>query len=783
VKRVSAFLITLALIAGMAGCIGTPAVEIRDWYDLDAIRDNLGGSYILMNDLNSTTAGYDELAGPDGNEGMGWLPIGTEDDAFGGSLDGQGYEIRDLFIHGFGAPHVGVFGFVDEGGQVEDVGVVDADVYGHEFAGGLVGVCNGTVINSYSTASVDSHACAGGLVGLCHGTVTNSYSTGIVTSDGIAGGLVGASYGTVTDSYSTGSVTSEVAAGGLVGGSYGTVSHCHASGTVTGGWVFVGGLVGMNEGAVTNSYSGGDVTGGIDGSGVGGLVGGNGYSGSGTVANSYSTGSVTGEDLVGGLVGGNNHESIVSNCYATGHVNGNRMVGGLVGLNGGTVSDSYSAGGVAGDRYFGGLVGENYDGTAINSFYNYDEVLINGENMIMIGALFGEDFHQWLADGKFLDVNEMLSQESGYYVISNVDDFKHLLAFCQDNSLKFRLINDLDFATEPNLYIPYLAGEFDGNGHRISNLSFNFDFVSGVGLFGHLAPGAEVTHLGVESANITGDENVGALVGENYGTVSDSYSTGIVTGYRYVGGLVGENGYEGIVSDSYTIGNVEGVGLVGGLVGKNEGTLGDSCATGSVTGEENVGGLVGWNDCGAVTESCATVSVTGEENIGGLVGWNYDATVSSSYSTGSVTGYKDVGGLMGQNEGGGAVSNSYSTGSVGGNSSVGGLIGFNLGTVSDSYSTGSVAGNSSIGGLVGDNSGTVSDSFWDIETSGQATSDGGTGKTTVEMQNITTFMDTETEGLDEPWDITTVVDIGERNPSYIWNIVNNVTYPFLSWES
>jgi len=32
------------------------------------------------------------------------------------------------------------------------------------------------------------------------------------------------------------------------------------------------------------------------------------------------------------------------------------------------------------------------------------------------------------------------------------------------------------------------------------------------------------------------------------------------------------------------------------------------------------------------------------------------------------------------------------------------------------------------------------------------------------------------------WDITAVANPGLRNPSYPWNIVNNVTYPFLSWE-
>ena len=77
---------------------------------------------------------------------------------------------------------------------------------------------------------------------------------------------------------------------------------------------------------------------------------------------------------------------------------------------------------------------------------------------------------------------------------------------------------------------------------------------------------------------------------------------------------------------------------------------------------------------------------------------------------------------------------------------------------------------------MGSNSnGTVSNSFWDTETSGQATSDGGTAKNTTEMQNITTF---SVAG----WNIIGVA-LNETNPAYIWNIVHNITYPFLGWQS
>ncbi len=78
--RVSIFLIMAAFIAGIAGCFYTPPshnLEIRTWYDLNAIWNNLAGHHTLMNDLDSTTPGYEELASARANQGKGWQPIGT----------------------------------------------------------------------------------------------------------------------------------------------------------------------------------------------------------------------------------------------------------------------------------------------------------------------------------------------------------------------------------------------------------------------------------------------------------------------------------------------------------------------------------------------------------------------------------------------------------------------------------------------------------------------------------------------------------------------------------
>jgi len=347
---------------------------VWDWYDLNATRDDLYGIYILMNDLDSSTSGYEELAGPIANGGKGWQPIGssneTQSEVFHGTLDGGGYEICDLFINRPDEFNVGLLSVVWLGGGITNLGVVNATVTGYMWVGGLAGGSIGAVNNSYSVASVNGTDYVGGLVGGNgpEGTVSNSYSIGNVTADGSVGGLAGGNGGIVSDCHSTGSVTGDERVGGLVGGNGGIVSDCHFTGSVTGD-ERVGGLVGENVytygavSTVSNSYSSGSVTGGQN---AGGLVGEN----WGTVSNSYSTSSVTGNFGIGGLAGAN-YEGTVTNSYATGSVTGDYTVGGLVGNNHeGTVSNCYSTGNVIGEGNLGGLVGSNSNGTVSNSFWD-----------------------------------------------------------------------------------------------------------------------------------------------------------------------------------------------------------------------------------------------------------------------------------------------------------------------------------------------------------------------------------------------------------------------------
>ncbi len=287
------------------------------------------------------------------------------------------------------------------------------------------------------------------------------------------------------------------------------------------------------------------------------------------------------------------------------------------------------------------------------------------------------------------------------------------------------------------------TGVFDGNGRRIAHLTSRGE--NYLGVFGRLGYRAEIKNVGVVDANLAGSGGyVGGLVGDNNGSVIHCYSTGAVRGGDVVGGLVGGN--SGTVTGCYS-----------------------AAATG---GRYHVGGLAGYDYYGAVVQCFSTGEVRGTDYIGGLVGYNYYGAVTQCFSTSAVRGHYDIGGLLGSNHFG-TVADCYSTGAVQGTAYVGGLVGDNGGSVIHCYSVGAISGEDTVGGVVGDNRSTVSQCFWDAQTSGQTLKRGDTGKSTSQMQTVSTF-------LEAGWDFVGETENGTED---IWWILEGEGYPRLWWES
>ena len=90
----------------------------------------------------------------------------------------------------------------------------------------------------------------------------------------------------------------------------------------------------------------------------------------------------------------------------------------------------------------------------------------------------------------------------------------------------------------------------------------------------------------------------------NYGTITNCYNTGGVSGESTVGGVIGSN-YE-TITNCYNTGSVNGTSdSVGGVIGSNYGTITNCYNIGSVSGSEgNVGGVIGRNESNASITNC-----------------------------------------------------------------------------------------------------------------------------------------------------------------------------------
>ncbi|MGM0603089.1 MAG: GLUG motif-containing protein, partial [Bacillota bacterium] len=388
---------------------------IKDWHDLNAVREDMSSIYLMKANLNSDSEGYEELAGAAANGGKGWKPIGGP--YFQGIFAGNNMTISDLVINRPEENYVALFADNFGDAVIRDLGLENANIRGHTYVGGIAGLNEGNIENSYTTGQIKAKGRneinytmtgvtehyylgekAGGIVGENTGSITNSYSTADIDGDSNIGGLAGENSGDIIDSYSEGlvkgnildqeeilayiSVTEDdfINIGGLAGLNEGTIENSFSTGEIN-GQKYVGGISGDNKGNITNSYSESNIESGGDY--IGGLSGNN---SSGSIYNSYAAGNIKGNESVGGLVG-YSYMGSINNSYAEGKVEGSSGVGGLVGYNNTTsINDSYALGNIY-SQYngAGGLVGYNNNGN-INKSYAEGDVNSGGYNS---GGLVG----------------------------------------------------------------------------------------------------------------------------------------------------------------------------------------------------------------------------------------------------------------------------------------------------------------------------------------------------------------------------------------------------------
>jgi hypothetical protein len=697
--------------SGGAGTTGDPFL-IANKADLKYLSEHSSEwTYSFKQTADINFTSADFVSGGDFyNAGFGFSPIGNESIPFKGNYNGNRKQIDGFYINNPNVENVGLFGFTSKS-KISDLKLTNVDL---------------NIVNNFLNrlGALIGHAEDSSVVNNCSATGT-IYATNYFTE---IGGLIGSDYdGTINNCRFSGSVSGKNNVGGLIGQTLNTrIELCKSSGTVTGAVEFsnAGGLIGYNAGFVKKSSSSADVN-TIGDSNAGGLIGINAsVIQTFTVFSCFATGAVDGS-IAGGLIGNSEASSILKmkNCYAIGNVSGT-ISGGLIGSV--SPSDSimhcYATGLVIGTNAQGGLIAQDYfggtfDGNVVNCFYDNQttnqNVSFGATGLPTAQMKIQANFTNW----DFLGESTNGTEEVWSMGICNADGSYPILTWQIFENGTGTVADPFLIANKADLKI-LSTNACLWNKHYKQTSDINFtsaDFASGGDFYN---AGAGFSPIGIFSTSFSG-----------------SY-----------------DGNEHIIDSLYI----------------NRPT-------------ENAIGFFGRTEGGSLISNLGLthVSFSGNQRVGGVIGQtNQNASISKSFASGEVTGNGTyVGGLVGAHNGH-AISCYAKVNCIGLNMYVGGLAGVtaNNGSIQSSYAVGTVTGGSSnVGGLTGYVlTATVTNSFWDTLTSGQATSAGGTGKTTTEMQTQSTF-------TDAGWDFEGETTNG-TNDTWKMDGCTNGGYPFFSWQ-
>ncbi|MDD2864800.1 MAG: filamentous hemagglutinin N-terminal domain-containing protein, partial [Methylococcales bacterium] len=561
---------------------------------LQGMKNALTGNFALGANIDAAvTSGWNSWAG--------FALIGTSDvgnsttNVFAGKFDGLGHTISGLTINRPTTYHVGLFGA--SSGVIQNVGLLNVNVSGTGYVGGLLGWnVGGKVTNSYTTGSVSGSAinsdASGGLVGTSSvGDVSNSYSTANVSGRNSVGGLLGYQWGNFThgisNSYSTGSVSGTQWVGGLLGSNHqGIVSSSYSTGLVVGS-SYVGGLIGDNNNVVINSFWDTTTSGQLTSAGTAtGL----------TTAQMMAQANFTGFDFTNTWwMSDTNTRPFLRSEWSTNVTNAHQLQ-----LMASNLSANYT-------------LANNLDLSAELS--NASGMWDTTKGFVPVGGTTGA------FTGTFDGLNHAISNLT---INRPTTDDIGLFGNVFGNTAIIQNVGVASGSITGQAFVGGLVGLLgSGSTSTVSN-SFSGASVYGNssnvgGLVGQ-SNKALITHS-YATGLVSNPANTvtGGLVGINGGggVVEYSYATGNVNGLHTVGGLVGQNDPSSIIRHNYAIGNATATysnSNVGGLVGVNAATISDSYSTGVVTGASgNIGGLVAMNfGTGTTANSFWDVTTSGK---------------------------------------------------------------------------------------------------------------------------------------------------------------------------
>jgi hypothetical protein len=126
------------------------------------------------------------------------------------------------------------------------------------------------------------------------------------------------------------------------------------------------------------------------------------------------------------------------------------------------------------------------------------------------------------------------------------------------------------------------------------------------GLVGASLVEGDAISLSFATGSVSGAGAVGGLVGSSVATIANAYATGAVNGTgNFVGGLIGRN--IGAIDAVYSIGAVAGANDVGALVGENTGTIANAAFNVDTSAQAAIG--LDFNNQGANVAGLTTTQL------------------------------------------------------------------------------------------------------------------------------------------------------------------------------
>ena len=180
--------------------------------------------------------------------GIEFVPIGTPDNYFAGTFNGDGFTISSLTINEPNMDYVGLFGYTC-GGQLIDINIADCNIEGKNNVGALAGNNGSFVFGCSASGQVTGELSIGGLIGLNNGKVAYSNTSCSVEGQEYIGGFVGRNESAfiIIDCYSESNVRGNSNVGGFIGFNDDTIiENCFAFGNVTADGDNIGGFVGKS---------------------------------------------------------------------------------------------------------------------------------------------------------------------------------------------------------------------------------------------------------------------------------------------------------------------------------------------------------------------------------------------------------------------------------------------------------------------------------------------------------------------------------------------------------